>query len=748
MRKKPASSKASSDLRQRAEQRLRARRSKEAAPPTKQNMGRLVHELQVHQIELEMQNEEMLAARTEAEAGRERYTDLYEFAPIGYLSMNEQGLILQANLAAAKLLGVERSRLIEQSLIRFICPEDRDTFSQYLGQRLEPNAPRECEVRVLMAGGAPSWVQVYAAAEPRADGTSMCRVVLNDINDRKQIEGAQMFLSQCGRQPSGEGFFRMLARYLAQSLEIDYVCIDRLLGDELTAETVAVYNDGRFEDDIKYALKDTPCGEVVDKTTCCFPRDVRHLFPKDAALQELKAESYVGTILWSYDGKPIGLIALIGRRPLASPRLAESVLKLVAVRAAGELERKQAEEAREAAHRQRLAILESIGDGFFSLDRQWQITYINERGARLLGKPRAELLGRNLWESFPQVEALPFRKTYERALAEQVSTNVEAFFPPLDAWFEARAYPSPEGLSVFFQNITERRNAQKVIESLARFPEEDPVSTLRILEGGTLAYANPASRALLTALGGGRSAQAPEALRGLALATLKSGQKQESDLTVAGRVFAITCTPFPDSGYVNIYGRDVTEERSAGRAILQAKIEWERTFDSVPDLIAILDKNHRIVRANRAMAARLGRTPDDCVGLICHQNMHGCDSPIETCPHVLTLTDGQEHSAEVYDESLNAYFLVTTNPIRDAEGQMVGAVHVARDITARRRAEEAGRQHMEELREVNTDLARFNRAAVGRELRMIELKKQVNELCAKAGLPPPYALEFEKEDGP
>jgi hypothetical protein len=93
---------------------------------------------------------------------------------------------------------------------------------------------------------------------------------------------------------------------------MDFVCIDQLLGDELAAQTLAIYFDGKFEDDVAYGLKDTPCGKVVGQTICCFPKDVRHLFPKDMVLQKMTAESYVGTTLWSFDGKPIGLIAAIG----------------------------------------------------------------------------------------------------------------------------------------------------------------------------------------------------------------------------------------------------------------------------------------------------------------------------------------------------------------------------------------------------------------------------------------------------
>ena len=168
--------------------------------------------------------------------------------------------------------------------------------------------------------------------------------MFSDITERKQIEDTLMFLLQSGYQD--EDFFHSLARHLTSSLSMDYVCIDRLAGDQLSAQTLAIYFDGKFDDNVSYTLKDTPCGDVVGKAVCVFPSQVRHLFPLDVVLQEMPAESYVGTTLWSSQGKPIGLIAVIGRTPLspASQRMAESILKLVAVRAAGELERQQAEE--------------------------------------------------------------------------------------------------------------------------------------------------------------------------------------------------------------------------------------------------------------------------------------------------------------------------------------------------------------------------------------------------------------------
>jgi len=173
--------------------------------------------------------------------------------------------------------------------------------------------------------------------------------IYRDITERKQIEQVQEFLLRCGLPSTGEDFFVSLARFLAESLNMGYVCIDRLVGDGLTAQTVAIYNEGRFETNVSYALKDTPCGAVVGEGVCSFPRGVRELFPRDAALEDLKAESYFGITLPDSKGRKIGLIAIIGQQELSDAKGAETLLKLVAPRAAAELERRDGESALQSA---------------------------------------------------------------------------------------------------------------------------------------------------------------------------------------------------------------------------------------------------------------------------------------------------------------------------------------------------------------------------------------------------------------
>jgi len=143
---------------------------------------------------------------------------------------------------------------------------------------------------------------------------------------------------------------------------------------------------------------------------------------------------------------------------------------------------------------------------------------------------------------------------------------------------------------------------------------------------------------------------------------------------------------------------DITQLKRAEEAALRAQEDWERTFDAVPDLIAIIDTDHRIVRVNKAMAAKLAMSPQQCKGQKCYSIVHGTKEPPETCPHAKLLRDGCEHTDEVHEERFGGDFLVTTSPLHDRQGKLIGSVHVARDITESKRKEQALRWSEAELK--------------------------------------------------
>ncbi len=176
------------DLRRRAEEKAPTDDVPVQKTLSPKEAGRLLHELQVHQIELEMQNEELRRAQGELEASRARYFDLFDLAPVGYFTLSEQGLILEANLTAAGLLGVERRDLVKKPLTRFILPEDQDIYYRHRKQLFETGTPQVYDLRVLRADADPFWARLETTEAQDADGASVCRAVVSDITASKQAE--------------------------------------------------------------------------------------------------------------------------------------------------------------------------------------------------------------------------------------------------------------------------------------------------------------------------------------------------------------------------------------------------------------------------------------------------------------------------------------------------------------------------------------------------------------------------------
>lgn len=177
-----------------ADLRRRAEKSPARAAPDPRNLSaedaaRLLHELQVHQIKLEMQNEELRRTQQLIQEAHDRYVELYDLASIGYLTLDERGQIVQANLTAATMLGVERSDLLKRYLSQFVDGADQVTYYHHQRKLFATGAPQTCELVLIKAGGSYFHARLESrlATEP-SPYPDPWRMLVSDVTGRVRAE--------------------------------------------------------------------------------------------------------------------------------------------------------------------------------------------------------------------------------------------------------------------------------------------------------------------------------------------------------------------------------------------------------------------------------------------------------------------------------------------------------------------------------------------------------------------------------
>jgi PAS domain S-box-containing protein len=234
MKKNPNPPADAAELRRRAEDRFQTR---ERNP---QSAQRLVHELKVHQIELEMQNEELQRARAKADALLAQYTDLYDFAPTGYFNLARDGTILAVNLTGARLLGLGRAQFLKRRFGSLVSEPDRPALNACLEKTFAGTDRECCEVALLRAEAAPLFVRIEAVVSA---GRRECRAAVLDVTDRHRAEAEQERLVQelqsalarvkllsgllpicanCKSIRNDEGYWKQLESYISSHSEATF----------------------------------------------------------------------------------------------------------------------------------------------------------------------------------------------------------------------------------------------------------------------------------------------------------------------------------------------------------------------------------------------------------------------------------------------------------------------------------------------------------------------------------------------
>ncbi|HEX6734439.1 MAG TPA: PAS domain S-box protein, partial [Azonexus sp.] len=642
--------------------------------------------------------------------------------------------IVYANQSMAAIAGVGFEQLLGVHVLDGF-PESTTRFfrNDYLAA-LASGQARPYECRVVTPAGRDTWQRGWLTPmhEDGVFAGMVCTVV--DDTERKSLDDVQAFLARTCSIPAGEPFFRALARYLAECLDLPYVCINRLDAAGLSERTLVFWCGDHFAD---------PAESVADGAAGMpFPPGIGRHFPDNRVRQELGLQSYLDTTLRNHAGTPIGLIAVMGRAPLANRGQAELVLKLVAGRAAAELERLDAEFAlREAQERLRrseehfrlLVDGSPVGQLLAEAD-SLRIVACNAAGAAMLGHAQAEMLQHRLCDFDIDLDAEAIERLRSRTIAsgqQHFETRVRRRDGAIRNLAVSLALlHTPEGarLHATHLDITERKQAEAAQQASAqRFRQLLRDIPTVAIQGygpdGTVRYWNAASERLYgyttgEAIGANMLVRMlpPDAhetrvaiLRMLAggpplpALELSLQRKDGSRLSVLSSHALVQNPGEPPELFR--FDVDLSELKRMDQ-VLHQRAQYQRALlDNFPFMVWLKDEQSRFLAVNRNLAETFGwPTPESLSG---HTDFDIApadlaESYIADDRAVMAAGHSQQLEELLETGGERRWFETYKSPVV-VDGRIVGTVGFSRDITERKRVEAA-------LLEAKGDAERANRA--------------------------------------
>lgn len=317
-----------------------------------------------------VQKNALLAERLEMERALRESEDKLQYfltyIPEMAMTLSLEGVITSANRTWD---GSDPGELLGKSILQFIHRSHQDEFQTVFARVSDTRNPESAVFRGAGRDDVWTWFEVRMGVI-EADGEVQSLILIaRDITEERRLKEALLYVVERTSPATGRAFYKSVVQHLAEALNVEYVLIGEITGESRNRiRTLAVWGGDAHGKDMEYDLAGTPCAEVIRGDVCHYPRNVEELFPEDPVLAELGAESYLGAPIFDSGNRPLGLLVAMDKKPMEETKVAESILKIFALRIGAELERQRTERARlemelKMQHTQKLESLGVLAGG-------------------------------------------------------------------------------------------------------------------------------------------------------------------------------------------------------------------------------------------------------------------------------------------------------------------------------------------------------------------------------------------------